>query len=104
MALVRPPKGPPIGLSRWNVVACCQFTWPVMTGISPESKARMADVVAMGIARRVTQRTPHRLTAVNSSTNAVARICTGTAGRYQAWIAVAERIAVRPHVGTQPHQ
>ncbi len=29
---------------------------------------------------------------------------TGTSGRYHWWMASAEKMAVRPHVGTQPHQ
>ena len=33
-----------------------------------------------------------------------ARGGTGTPGRYHCVMAEAERMAVRPHVGTQPHQ
>ena len=29
---------------------------------------------------------------------------TDTLGRYHSWIAAAEKIAVKPQVGTQPHQ
>src|SRR5262249_21773248 len=39
-----------------------------------------------------------------SKTMAMASADTGTPGRYHCLIADAERSAVRPHVGTQPHQ
>ena len=104
MALVSCPKTPWKGVRRWNVVACCQLTWPLTMGMSAERKARVAEAVAMGSARRVAQRTPHRFTAVKASTSPLARSGIGTPGRYHSWMAVAERIAVRPHVGTQPHQ
>ena len=42
--------------------------------------------------------------AVNASTTAIASGVTGTHGRYHWCSADAERIAVRPQVGTQPHQ
>ena len=64
----------------------------------------MAETVAIGVASRTTQRTPARFTAVNNTTMKMARGVTGTPGRYQEWIAVADRMAVNPQVGTQPHQ
>ena len=40
----------------------------------------------------------------NASTTAIASGVTGIHGRYHSCSAVAERIAVNPQVGTQPHQ
>jgi len=85
-------------------VAWRQSTCPLSMGITPDRKASAAETVAMGIARRVTQRTPHRLTARKNRIRAVARARTGTPGRYHSWSAVAESRAVTPQVGTQPHQ
>ena len=58
----------------------------------------------MGIASRVTQRTPQRFTTVKSATRMIASRGMGTLGKYHSAIAVADKMAVRPQVGTQPHQ
>src|SRR3954454_21562081 len=104
MALVRPPNHPEKGVCSRKSVACCQSTLPFRSGMSPERKANVADRAAIGTARRTTQRIPHRLIARKKSTIALASSFAGTIGRNQALIAFAERYAVRPQVGTQPHQ
>src|SRR5437899_2541808 len=104
MALVTAPNAPWNGTFRWNELACCQLTCPVMTGISPDANASTAEPVAMTIANRVTHRTPTRFNAVKASTIRLASSLIGTPGRYHWWIADADRIAVSPQVGTQPHQ
>ena len=70
----------------------------------PEHRARVKATRAMGLATRTAQRRPHRLTAVKTSTISVAMTLTGTWGRYHWWTASAEKMAVSPQVGTQPHQ
>src|SRR4051795_5905714 len=104
MALVRPPNHPAKGVCSRKSVACCQSTLPVRMGMRPERKASTAESVAIGTAKRTTQRMPHRLIARKKSTIALAISFAGTMGRNQALIAFAERYAVRPQVGTQPHQ
>jgi hypothetical protein len=73
-------------------------------GISAERKASVADAVAMGMARRATHLIPERLTKVKKHTMAMGKASTGKSGKYQCWRADAERRAVRPQVGIQPHQ
>jgi hypothetical protein len=87
-----------------KVVACRQSTAPVSTGMSDDRNASEADASAIGIAKRVTHRMPHRLMKVNNETSAIATASTGMPGRYHCWIAAAESSAVSPQVGTQPHQ
>ena len=70
----------------------------------PEHKASTKAIRAMGLATRTAQRRPHRLTAVKASTMAVAMSLTDAWGRYHCWIASADKMAVSPQVGTQPHQ
>src|SRR5437588_11639731 len=101
MALVSCPKTPWKGVRRWNVVARCQLTWRLLIGVSAERKARVAEAVAMGSARRVAQRTPHRFTAAKASTSPLGRSGTGTPGRYHCGMAVADRIEVRAQAGTR---
>ena len=72
--------------------------------MSAERKASAAAAQATGMAKRVTARTPSRLIAVKASTTAMASGVIGMKGRYHSCSAVAERIAVKPQVGTQPHQ
>ena len=73
-------------------------------GASAEINASSPDAVAIGIASLPAHFTPHRLTAANNRTNPHEIAVTGTSGRYHSWIAAPEKIAVRPQVGTQPHQ
>jgi hypothetical protein len=77
---------------------------PERIGMTAESRASRAATQATGIATRVAMRTPSRLIAVNASTTPTASGVTGIQGRYHSCSAVAERIAVNPQVGTQPHQ
>ena len=72
--------------------------------MSAERKASAAATQATGMATRVTSRTPSRLIAVKASTTAMASGVIGMNGRYHSCSAVAERMAVKPQVGTQPHQ
>ena len=58
----------------------------------------------MGIARRATHWTPQRLTPAKTTMIPIASGATGMPGRYHCWIAEADRSAVSPQVGTQPHQ
>jgi len=60
--------------------------------------------VAAGTASRVTHWIPIRLSAVKASTSPTASAVTGTPGKYHSWMAEADKMAVRPQVGTQPHQ
>ncbi len=77
---------------------------PAKTGMTTEPKARAAAAKAIGTAKRLTTRTPTRLMATKTQMISVARSLTSIHGRYQAWSAEAERIAVSPQVGIQPHQ
>ena len=77
---------------------------PGDTGTIAESRASAAARLAIGIATRVTVRTPSRLIPAKHSTTPIASGVTGIQGRYHSCSAVAERIAVKPQVGTQPHQ
>src|SRR5438552_2287252 len=104
MTEVSPPNQPVKGRLRDKLVACRQSTVPLSTGINPERKASAADAVAIGIARRVTHLIPQRLTMVKSATSAVATTSTDSSGRNHCWMAAAESSAVKPQVGTQPHQ
>ena len=72
--------------------------------MTAESSASSAAALATGIAKRVTVRTPSRLIPAKASTTPIASGVTGIQGRYHSCSAVAERIAVKPQVGTQPHQ
>jgi hypothetical protein len=72
--------------------------------MTADSSARKAAAKPIGIAKRVTVRTPMRLIAANATTIAIASGVIGMKGTYQACSAVADRIAVKPHVGIQPHQ
>ena len=102
--LVNSPNQPGNGVVSAKVVARRQSTWPAKIGARPETKASSADALATGTASRVTQRMPTRLSAVNASTMATASAVTGTLGKYHCWMADADKIAVSPQVGTQPHQ
>jgi hypothetical protein len=99
MALVMPPKSPEKGVVRCQEAAWCQSTWPVATGMTQERKAGAAETTPTGVARRVTQLTPARLSAVKATTMAQARAGTGTPGRYHWWSAEAEGMAVTPAGG-----
>ena len=81
-----------------------QSTSPAAIGASPDTNASNADALATGTASRVTHLMPARLRSMNATTIPMARAVIGTAGRYHSWMADADRIAVRPQVGTQPHQ
>ena len=72
--------------------------------MTAESSARSAAAIATGIAKRASARTPRRLMAVKTRTMPTASGVTGTNGTHHSWSALAERIAVNPQVGTQPHQ
>src|SRR5258708_6766519 len=104
MTEVRPPNHPSNGVVSVKSVACRQSTAPATIGMSVDRKASVAETVAIGIARRATHLMPQRLTTVKAMTIAEATASTGRLGRYHCWIAEAERSAVRPQVGTQPHQ
>ena len=69
-----------------------------------ERNANDAEPAAMIIAKVVTRRRPARFTRVKATTKPDARALTGIPGRYHWCNAEAESSAVRPHVGTQPHQ
>ena len=69
-----------------------------------DTKARPAETIAIGQAMREAIRTPHRAIAVNKTTSALPISGVGTPGRHHWLIAVAEKIAASPQVGTQPHQ
>jgi hypothetical protein len=71
-----------------------------MMGMSDERKAKPAEAAAIGIARRVTQRIPHRFTNVKNETIEIATVSTLRPGKYHCWIAADERSAVSPQVGT----
>jgi hypothetical protein len=75
-----------------------------MMGTIAERRASAAATLAIGMATRVTARTPSRLIAVKASTTPIASGVIGMKGRYHSCNAVAERMAVKPQVGTQPHQ
>ena len=104
ITLVIAPKVPWNGVVRWNEVALCQSTSPAKTGTMPERNASTAEMHATGSATRVTHLMPARLIATKPSRMPIASGFTGMPGRYQSCRADAERIAVRPQVGTQPHQ
>src|SRR5215831_3662087 len=104
MALVIAPKAPGKGDVRWNVNARRQSTDPDSIGANAEVKASSTDTDAMATATRPAQTTPSRLITMKSRTMAQASPVTGIPGRNHCLIADAERSAVRPHVGTQPHQ
>ena len=53
---------------------------------------------------REAARTETRFTTQKASTMATASVGTGAQGRYHSCRAEADRMAVRPQVGTQPHQ
>src|SRR3977135_1868484 len=101
---VRSPNQPGNGDVSVKVVACLQSTAPLQSGMSDDMKARVAEAPAIGMARRRTQRIPHRFTAVKTETIANATASTGRLGKYHCWMAADESSAVRPQVGTQPHQ
>ena len=73
-------------------------------GARPDTKASKADALATGTASRVTHLMPARLSSTKAITRPIASTVTGAPGRYHSCIAEAERIAVMPQVGTQPHQ
>ena len=105
MALVRSPNSPANGETRWKLDATCQSTRARQHGGQSGEQGQQAEATAIGTASRVTQRTPPRLTSVNMHHQPDRqRRRPGTSGRYHCVIAEAERIAVRPQVGTQPHQ
>ena len=70
----------------------------------PDRKASAADPQAMTTATRVTTFIPARFSAVNVATMMTASSFTGIHGRYHWCRAEADRMAVSPQVGTQPHQ
>ena len=72
--------------------------------MTADSSARNAAVRPTGIAKRVTVRTPRRLIPTNVTMIPIASGVTGMNGTYHWCSAVADRMAVKPHVGTQPHQ
>ena len=98
------PKAPWNGVRRWKESARLQSTVPASAGITAEQIASPTEAMAMTIASRVVRRTPVRLTNINASTITTASRWLGMNGRYHEWSASADRIAVRPQVGTQPHQ
>ena len=77
---------------------------PLITGTTAESSASNAAAQAIGMATRDTARTPSRLMTRKVRMIPTASGVTGMNGRYHWCSAVAERIAVKPQVGTQPHQ
>ena len=85
MTLVSSPNQPANGTVRWNVKACCQSTPPSRIGTTAERNASAADAVAIGIARRITHFTPHRLITVKNTTMVAAIQGTGIDGRYH-WL------------------
>ena len=98
------PKKPSNGVSRLKEVAWAKSTVPAKIGMTAERRASAAATLATGIATRETVRTPSRLIPANVSTTPIASGVTGIHGRYHSCSAVAERMAVKPQVGTQPHQ
>src|ERR1700733_12593892 len=104
MALVKWPKRAPKGGFGEKDDACGQWRWPAKTGSTADRKASPAAPPASTTAKRVTRRSPSRLAKVNRQTIPAANTLTGTVGRYHWWSADADKRAVRPHVGTQPHQ
>src|SRR3954452_628913 len=104
IALVTAPKTPGNGDCKCIEGAACQSTLPLQTGMSTDAKASAAEADAMATAKRVTSLMPYRFSTVKASTMTVAATGIGSCGRYHEWIAVADKIAVNPHVGTQPHQ
>ena len=77
---------------------------PAEIGNRPDRNASTAEPNAIGVISRATQRTPQRLMPAKNNTRPQAMSVMGTPGRYQAWMADADRMAVRPQVGIQPHQ
>ncbi len=65
--------------------ASCQSTLPLNIGITAERKASPAEATAIGIVKRITHLTPHRLTTVKKSTMHDASSGTGNHGRYH-WL------------------
>ena len=104
MALVSLPNIPLKGEMRCHEAAWCQSTVPAKIGMRLEPSANKAASVAMGTATLAAHFRPHRLMPVKMTTKMTARSVVGTPGRYHWWMAPAEKIAVRPQVGTQPHQ
>ena len=104
MALVRLPNSPWNGEIRCHEAAWCQSTVPAKIGMRLDPRAKRAANVAMGTATRAAHLRPQMLRPANISTKMTARTCVDTPGRYHWWMAPAEKIAVRPQVGTQPHQ
>jgi hypothetical protein len=101
---VTAPNAPWNGTLRWNEVAWCQSTSPATTGTTAEARASRADRHAIGRAMRVAARTETRFTTQKASTMVTASAGTGAQGRYHSCRAEADRMAVSPQVGTQPHQ
>ena len=99
-----PPKTPLKGTVRSYDVACCQSTVPNTTGTAAERKASVAEPIAISFTTLAVRATPDRFRAVKASTITIARPVTGSWGRYQWCSADALSRAVRPHVGTHPHQ
>jgi hypothetical protein len=104
MIEVRPPNQPAKGVTREKSVACRQSTCPENTGMSAPRNARTADTAPIEIARPLTAFRPHRLITVKNATSPQAITAMGMPGKIHWWIADAERIAVSPQAGTQPHQ
>src|SRR4051794_26170154 len=104
MSAVKRPNQPSNGVVRGKSIAWRQSTVPARTGARVETKANTAEALATGTATRVTQAIPQKFRAANGRTSPHARAGTGTPGRHHWLIAVAERIAVTPQVGIQPHQ
>ena len=77
---------------------------PATIGMTADSSASSAAASATGIAKRVTARTPSMLMPTNVTMIPIASGVIGMNGTYHVCSAVADRIAVKPHVGTQPHQ
>jgi hypothetical protein len=72
--------------------------------MTADSSARTAAVSPTGTAKRVTVRTPMRLSPTNVTMMPIASGVIGMNGTYHSCRAVADRIAVKPQVGIQPHQ
>src|SRR5262245_57941192 len=104
MIEVRSPNQPSNGDVRLYVNAWRQSTSPEIMGTNADKNASVAEPAAIGIASRAIHLTPQRLTKVKKHTIEMATASTGKLGKYQCWSAAAERRAVRPQVGIQPHQ
>ena len=104
ITLVTLPNQPSKGVVNVKLKACSQAILPVNNGIKADKNASEAASVAIGIAKRITHFTPQRLTTVKIKTIHEAKSGTDNPGRYHCTMADAANKAVKPQVGTQPHQ